>query len=43
MFFQCFVTPEGRKRLAKAADAEPAGQMKDEKVDAVVGKKHILK
>ena len=30
MFFQWFVAPEGRKsRLAKAAGAEPAGQMRD--------------
>ena len=35
--FHCFVAPEGRKsRLAKAAGAELAGQMKDEKWHAVV-------
>ena len=30
MFFQCFVAPEEKSRLAKAAGAEPARQMKDE-------------
>ena len=39
MFFQWFVAPEGRKsRLAKAAGAEPAGQMRDEKLHAVVAR-----
>ena len=39
MFFQWFVAPEGRKsRLAKAAGAEPSGQMKDEKLHAVVAR-----
>ena len=32
-----------KSRLAKAAGAEPAGQMRDEKVHAVVGAKHISK
>ena len=37
--FQWFVAPEGRKsRLAKAAGAEPSGQMRDEKVHAVVAR-----
>ena len=47
MFFQWFVAPEGLKsRLAKAAGAEPSGQMRDEKVHAVVARrcaKHISK
>ena len=39
VFFQWYVAPEGRKvRLAKAAGAEPAGQMRDEKVHAVVAR-----
>ena len=40
MFFQWFGAPEGRKvgRLAKAAGAEPAGQMRDEKLHAVVAR-----
>ena len=39
VFFQWFVAPEGRKsRLAKAAGAEPAGQMSDEKLHAVVAR-----
>ena len=38
-FFQCFVAPGGSKsRLAKAAGAEPAGQMKDGKLHAVVAR-----
>ena len=37
--FQCFVAQEGRKsRLAKAAGAEPAGQIRDEKLHAVVAR-----
>ena len=33
VLFQWFVAPEGRKsRLAKASGAEPAGQMRDEKL-----------
>ena len=37
--FQWFVAQEGSKsRLAKAAGAEPAGQMRDEKVHAVVAR-----
>ena len=37
MFLQWFVAPGGRKsRLAKAAGAEPSGQMRDEKLHAVV-------
>ena len=40
VFFQGFVTQKGRKsRLAKAAGAEPAGQMRDEKVNAVVARR----
>ena len=39
VFFQWFVAPEGRKsRLAQAAGAEPAGQMRDEKLHAVVAR-----
>ena len=39
VFFQCFVAPEGPKgRLAKAAGAEVAGQMRDEKLHAVVAR-----
>ena len=39
MFFQWFVAPEGRKsRLAKAAGAEPSGQMRNEKLHAVVAR-----
>ena len=39
VFFQWFVAPEGQKsRLAKAAGAEPAGQMSDEKLHAVVAR-----
>ena len=37
MFFQWFEAPEGRKG-AKAAGAEPAGQMRDEKLHAVVAR-----
>ena len=36
VFFQWFVAPESKSRLAKAAGAEPAGQMRDEKLHAVV-------
>ena len=42
VFFQWFVAPEGRKvgslNLAKAAGAEPAGQMRDKKLHAVVAR-----
>ena len=39
VFFQWFGAPEGRKvGLAKAAGAEPAGQMRDEKLHAVVAR-----
>ena len=39
VFFQWFGAPEGRKlNLAKAAGAEPAGQMRDEKLHAVVAR-----
>ena len=39
VFFQCFVTAEGSKsRLAKAAGAEPAGQMRDQTVHDVVAR-----
>ena len=39
VFFQWFVAPEGRKvRLAKAAGAEPFGQMRDEKLHTVVAR-----
>ena len=37
-FFQCFVAGGSKSRLAKAAGAEPAGQMRDEKVHAVVAR-----
>ena len=37
VFFQCFVAPGGSKsRLAKAAGAEVAGPMRDEKLLAVI-------
>ena len=36
VFFQCFVAPEGR--LAKAAGAEPAGQMRSEKLHAIMAR-----
>ena len=38
VFFQWFVAPEGRKvyRLAKAAGAEPCGEMIDEQLHPVV-------
>ena len=36
LFFQCFVAPRRSKsRLAKAAGAEPSGQVRDEKLRAV--------
>ena len=36
VFFQWFVAPEGRKvGSLKRRDAEPAGQMRDEKLHAV--------
>ena len=38
VFFQWFEAPEGRKVLAKAAGAEPAGQTRDEKLHAVVAR-----
>ena len=39
VFFQWFGAPEGSKsRLAKAAGAEPAGQMRDEKLHTVVAR-----
>ena len=39
VFFQCFVAPRGRKsRLAKAARAEVAGQMRNENLHAVVAR-----
>ena len=39
VFLQWFVAPEGRNcRLAKAAGAEPAGQMRDEKLHTVVAR-----
>ena len=38
VFFQWFVAPGSKSRLAKAAGAEPAGQMRHEKVHAVVAR-----
>ena len=41
VFFQWFVAPESggsKSRLAKAEGAEPAGQMRDEKLHAVVAR-----
>ena len=38
VFFQWFVAPESKSRLAKAAGAEPAGQRRDEKLHAVVAR-----
>ena len=35
--FQCFVVPEGSgRRLAKAAGAQPSGEMRNENLDVVV-------
>ena len=36
VFFQWFVAPLSKSRLAKAAGAEPSGQMRDEKLHALV-------
>ena len=36
VFFQWFVAPLSKSRLAKAAGAEPSGQMRDEKLHSVV-------
>ena len=37
VFFQCYVAPGGSKsRLAKAAGAETSGQIRNEKLHAVV-------
>ena len=43
VFFQWFVLRRVKSRLAKAAGAEPAGQMRDEKLHAAVArsKKHL--
>jgi len=42
--FPMICGPGGPKsRLAKAAGAEPAGQMRDENLHAVVGAKHVSK
>ena len=42
-FFQWFVAPEGRKvGSLKAAGAEPAGQMRDEKLRAVLARSTFL-
>ena len=40
VFFQWFVAPEGRKvgSLKQAAGAEPAGEMRDEQLHAVVAR-----
>ena len=38
MIFQWFEAPGSKSRLAKAAGAEPAGQMRDEKLPAVVAR-----
>ena len=44
VFFPIICGSGGSKsRLAKAAGAEPAGQMRDEKLHAVCGAKHISK
>ena len=44
VFFPMICGSGGSKsRLAKAAGAEPAGQIRDEKLHAVVGAKHISK
>ena len=44
VFFQWFVAPEGRKgRLAKALGAEPSGEMRDEKLHAVVARSTFSK
>ena len=44
VFFRCVVAPEGRKsksRLAKAADAETSGEMRNEKLHAVVARSRL--
>ena len=38
LFLQCFVAPESTSRLAKAAGAEPSGEMREEKLHAVVAR-----
>ena len=38
VFFQWFVAPEVESRLAKAAGAEPSGEMKDEKLHATAAR-----
>ena len=39
VFVQCFVAPEGSKsRLAKAAGAEPPGQMRDKQLHVAVAR-----
>ena len=38
VFFKWLVAPEGRKVLAKAAGAKPAGQMRDKQLHAVVAR-----
>ena len=38
VFFQWFEAPESKSRLAKAAGAEPAGQMRHEKLHTVVAR-----
>ena len=44
VFFGCFVAPEGRKiGSLKAAGAETSGQMRNEKLHAGRGGKHVLK
>ena len=39
-FFQCFVAPENRKvsSLKRRVDAEPSGEMRDQKMHAVVAR-----
>ena len=42
VFVQCFVAPGGSKRrLAKAAGAEPSGEMRDEQLHAVVARSRV--
>ena len=42
VFFQWFVAPGSKSRLAKAAGAEPCGRMRDEKLHAVVARRALL-
>ena len=44
VFFQRFGAPEGWKsRLAKAAGAKPSGQLRDQKLHAIVARRRFSK